>query len=277
MDCIEVRRTLWPADLLRVSDAETEAALAHAENCRSCSRFLEGDRRLAQLIRDSVPRAKAPAALRERLYTALARERAGDVVAGRTPRERSASPRTWQLAVAVLLLLGLGAAAMGRWLGTTGPTGGEASSPAAAFAEDYLRRVMEREELRSGDAGAVAAFFVRELGVAMSPPQVPGFQLRRASICLMNGRRGGMVEYERDGQELSYYLIPHRAATVVGAPGLDARRVQIGEPGSSLASERGLSVVTWWSGGHQHALVASLPPSELEDLAPLFFRSGSRL
>ncbi|MGD2218328.1 MAG: hypothetical protein PVJ64_16340, partial [Gemmatimonadales bacterium] len=77
MDCRRTRRTLWPADGLRVGDTEVEAALAHAEECACCSEFLEEDRRVAQLIRESVPRVRAPRELKERLYTALARERAG--------------------------------------------------------------------------------------------------------------------------------------------------------------------------------------------------------
>ncbi len=62
MQCNEVRRILWPADSLRLGDEKVEEALRHAESCARCHAFLDRDRQLAQLIRESVPRAQAPPA-----------------------------------------------------------------------------------------------------------------------------------------------------------------------------------------------------------------------
>ncbi len=267
MDCREARKTLWPADGLRVGDAEVGAALAHAEACGSCSEFLEQDRRMAQLIRDSAPRVRAPRELRERLFTALARERLG------FPTSNTASHRFQQpWAVAAILVAGLAVGVAADWL-----VGGSRGTPVAtAFAEDYLRRVVEREELRTADRRQVALFFARELGVAMSPPGIPEFDVKRAAICLMNGRRGGVIEYESRDRQLSYYLIPQEGGSTVERSDVDASAIESpsGEPG--LSSERGLSVATWWDAGHQHALVGDMPVQELERLAPLFVCPASR-
>jgi hypothetical protein len=72
MDCRETRRTLRSADVLRLSDAEVEGALEHAEACPACGAFLEVDRRVARLIRESISPVCAPPEFRERLYAALA-------------------------------------------------------------------------------------------------------------------------------------------------------------------------------------------------------------
>jgi anti-sigma factor RsiW len=268
VDCVEARRILWPADGLRVGDAEVEAALAHAEVCVSCSDFLEEDRRVARLIRDSVPRVRAPRELRERLYTALARERAGPRA---SPEVGRRVRRPW--AVAAVLVAGLALGLAGSWL-----AGGSRRAPmASAFAEDYLRRVVEQDELLTADRQQIASFFARELGVATPPPTVPEFELQRATICLMNGRRGGVVEYESRGRQLSYYIIPHAGKATVESSGVDASTIEGGSSEPGLSSERGLGVATWWDNGHQHALVGNLPAEELKRLAPLFACPSSRL
>jgi anti-sigma factor RsiW len=268
VDCREARRTLWPADGLRVGDAEVEAALAHAEGCVSCSEFLEEDRRVAQLIRDSVPRVRAPRELRERLYTALARERAG------SPAPRRRARRLWRpWAVAAMLATGLALGLTGNWL----IDGGRGSPVATAFAEDYLRRVVERDELRTADRQQIASFFARELGVAMPPPNVPEFQVRRATICLMNGRRGGVVEYESRGRQITYYLMPHEGDSPAEQARISASTIEESFRTPGLSSQRGLGVATWRDGEHQHALVGNLPADELKRLAPLFACPPARL
>jgi hypothetical protein len=263
IDCREVRRRLWPADVLRVSDAEVEAALKHAERCPACRLFLEEDRHVAQMVRDHVPRVRAPRELRERLYTVLARERAGSatVNVGRGGRSRS------KVALAAVVVGGLVIGAVGQQLASRSVS----ASPAEEFAEDYLRRVVEEEELRTTDRQEIASFFARELGVAMPPPDVRDFRVERATICLMNGRRGGVVEYNGQGRRLTYYLLPYvGGAAAEPAQGVDGGvgRATFGAP--ALAEERGLGVATWWDDKHQHALVGDFSAQELRRLAPLF-------
>jgi hypothetical protein len=259
MDCAAARKRLWPADVLRVSDAEVEAALNHAENCSACQVFLEEDRRVAQLIRETVPPVQAPRELRERLYTALARERAGLAVGRVGGRGR----RRWAT-VAVLTAALLVAGSAGYRLLTKAAT----DSAATAFAEDYLRRVVEQEELKTADRAEIAAFFARELGVAMPPPEIPGFELKRASICLMNGRRGGVVEYRSPFHQLSYYVIPGESTAEADRKLVAVAGKRAAIPAApAIAEESGLGVATWWDGRHQHALVGDVSSRELLRLA----------
>lgn len=265
-DCSETRRTLWPADIMRVSDAEVEAALGHAEGCVNCRRFLERDRRVARLIRESVPRVCASRELRERLYTALARERSG--VLSRVGWRWSRA-----LGVAVVVVAGAAAGTAAHWLLE------RPSDPATStFAEDYLRRVVEQDVLESSDPQQIAGFFTRELGVSMPPPEVPGYQLQRATICLMNGLRGAVVEYGADGKRFSYYIIPHRTETFASSRAEDSRLVdrRVSWP-AVVGRERGLDVATWWDGEHQHAVVGDLPEGELEHIVLLLRTTPTRL
>lgn len=268
MDCQQVRKTLWPADILRVSDTEVEAALEHARHCDDCAVFLEQDRRIAELIRESVPQVRAPRELRERLYTVLARERAGS--AAKHGRRWS---RNRPLAAA-LVLAAVALAPVAHWF-VTRP---HSSSAADEFAQDYLRRVVEQEALASADRREIASFFARALGVSVAPPEVPDFRIQRATICLMNGRRGGVVEYRDNGKHVSYYLLPVDGEDEALFLGLDIREMgRKWEAAGVRDEERGLGVATWRDGLHQHALVGNLSVEELRRLAPLFTRSTSSL
>ncbi len=261
MKCSEARQILWPADDLRVGDDTVEEALTHAERCPDCSAFLEQDRQVAGLIRDSVPRAPAPRELRERLFTALARERAG--LDSQAQKRRAAWGRRW-VVVAAMALVALSAGSFALWKSEGGPG---RPSAATAFAQDYLRRVVEQESMRGTDK-EIAAFFVRELGVAVQPPKIPGFAVNRAIISLLNGRRGGVIEYAGKGQQLSFYVIP-----VGDDPITEPEDLRVGQIAGdlsvsiALSAETGLAVATWRDGPHQHALVGNAEVDELRLLA----------
>lgn len=266
MDCREARRTLWPADALRVSDDAVEEALNHAERCQHCSEFLEEDRRVARLIRERVGRVQAPTALRERLFTALARERAAEYADRATTRGRSVTA----LAAGILLALGVSVGAFGLWVASPWLP---SETGATAFVEDYLRRVVEQETLATGSRDEVAAFFARELGVRMEPPEVANFELQRALVCLLNGRRGAVVEYRFGERELSYYTVPAQPGQRPAWAGesFDIERFPTNPMGdAALSSEKGVAVATWRDSQHHHALVANFGVEELEKLAPVF-------
>lgn len=258
MQCSEVRQILWPADSLRLGDEKVEEALRHAESCAHCYAFLERDRQLAQLIREGVPRVQASRELRERLFTALARERAGT-----PPRRRQPFLGRRSLALAAMLLV---AAAMGGIAYRISNSGAQ-SGPAETFAQDYLRRVVEQESMYGTDT-EISSFFARELGVAMRPPEIPGFEVQRALVCLLNGRRGGVIEYKGEDQHLSFYMVPDGGSAITEPVDMEIGWVTDGADISVAPSgASGLSVATWHDGGHQHALIGNVEAEELRDLA----------
>ncbi len=132
--------------------------------------------------------------------------------------------------------------------------------------------------MRSADRAEIAQFFDRQLGEGMTPPEIPGFEIDRALICLLNGRRGGVVEYHRQDRHLAHYVVPVSDDPVAAASGLDVREVA-GELGAlpHRHGGTGLVVATWWDGVHQHALVGNLTSAELRELAEQVAHGSSRL
>jgi anti-sigma factor RsiW len=74
-------------------------------------------------------------------------------------------------------------------------------------------------------------------------------------ICLIEGERAAMVEYEIGGRTIAHYLLP-----VGGEKAMRASDVR-------SASEAGVQVVSWSDGRFEHALVSDLSESDLRDLA----------
>ena len=104
----------------------------------------------------------------------------------------------------------MGAAALATAVGTAVFTGApeEAVDPDAVFVDDYLRRAVAEERIETSDVSRVRAWLTRELGLAMKPLVMDGLRLAGAEICLLNGRRGAMIQYELEGQTISHYLVP---------------------------------------------------------------------
>lgn len=266
MDCREAQDRLWPADVLRSSDTEVEAALEHAETCAVCRVRLEEAQRMAELIRAAVPRVRAPQQLKERLRAVLAHEPA-------PPEEdsgRTADPETEVVAVRSRRRIG-GIAMVSVGMLIVGFVGYRLANRASdayatAFAEDYLRRLASHEENWSGDRVEIASLFERELGVAAPPPQIPDFEVERATICLLNGHRGGVVEYRSRSRRLTYYVIPGVPEARVGTPVKDG----VVPPVPAIAEEHGLGVAVWSDSRHQHALVGEFSSHDLHLLSALF-------
>ncbi|MFN2431681.1 MAG: hypothetical protein ABR599_02465, partial [Gemmatimonadota bacterium] len=76
MSCGRARRLLWPDGGPRSSSPDVIDAQHHLAACQACQRFVREMHAIADLLHDAAPREEAPAEVRGRLFTALARARA---------------------------------------------------------------------------------------------------------------------------------------------------------------------------------------------------------
>ncbi|RMH20954.1 MAG: hypothetical protein D6701_03125 [Gemmatimonadetes bacterium] len=262
MDCHEARATLWPPERLRLAEPDVVRARAHVQACAACSEYFDQDRCLLEVY-DRLRRTRAPRRVRERVFDALARERAGLGSGGVEVAMRSdvRRVRDWRpVRIAAMLVV----AAAGFWglsrVSGDLPRASLAATTGDEFVEDYVRRAVGEDNIDTSDPAVVARFLVRELGLQLRPLQLGGLRLAGAEICLVDGRRGAMIRYVAADDEqtvVSHYIIP--------SDGARPRRPMLskaapGEPG-------GPSVVTWATPSVEQALVGELPADALLLLA----------
>ncbi len=124
-----------------------------------------------------------------------------------------------------------------------------------AFAKDFMHA--ELPEIESGNLTAtqVAAFYDQHFGDQLDPARLLDAPVTRVAVCVVEGRRGAMVEYDVAGERLVYYQIP-----------LDDAR-----SGNDLRTGRegSLNVARWGDDHSEHVLVSALPVENLEELAKL--------
>ncbi|MGH7718662.1 MAG: anti-sigma factor family protein [Gemmatimonadaceae bacterium] len=243
MTCGRARRLLWPDGGPQVASAERIEAQEHLAGCAACQRFVREMRALGEAVREAAPREQAPGEVRSRLFAAIARARAG-----RQPLAKRRVARWW-LAAAAVFVVALGSAlTAGRLLRDA------QADPISAMAEDHAT-ALGGARVASGDPAAVTRWLAGQVHFAVYVPVLPGAQLRGARICMMDGRRGAVVEYEVDGVAVSYFVIPNGAADG-------------GEPARfDHARRAGYDVVSWREPGLLHAMVGSVPRSRLVALA----------
>ena len=269
MNCSEARHALWPPERPRLAEAEVLEARRHVQGCPACESYLAQDRRLLEAY-DRAGKERAPQILRERVFDALARERSkglgltpsggadasavAEAPAGvEGPARRNVS-RRWILAAAVSVA---GLLAGGSVVSLRNVP--DALNGGGLFAEDYLRRAVAQERIVSSDAAEVSRFLTRELGRSIRPLQVAGLRLTGAEICLIEGRRGAMIQYVEDGREISHYLIPRE--------GTQPRDPEPAVAWSSSGSAGGPALITWATAEIEQALVGEVPEAHLVELA----------
>ena len=251
LTCDQVREVLWPLDRPREHSEHEEAARAHLRECEACQGFFERDAVVSKLLERHGITAPAPAPMRERVFDALARERALFGGPRRSSRRHWTRARSLIAAATAATLLGVSGAAL--W------TARERGSDGADYVQDFMSRAVEADVVESPEPDEVSRFFMRELGMSVTPVTVADAKMSRAMVCLIKGRRAAMVEYEMDGSTVAHYRLPADGRLI-------DRRQEL-----RTASERGVQVARWTDEKFEHALVSDLPEAELEQLARTLF------
>ncbi|MPZ21241.1 MAG: hypothetical protein GEV06_25590 [Luteitalea sp.] len=92
---------------------------------------------------------------------------------------------------------------------------------------------------------------------AVHIPVMPDAAFEGARLCYLDGRRGVVLRYQVDGDEVSYYVM--LAGPSYAPPPAPERFLR--------GAESGYQVVAWHDAGLTHALVGKLPEARLLQLA----------
>ena len=249
--CEQALERLWPlTEPGEMDSPELEEAREHLRRCSACQAYFRRDATLGRRLRDL--RSYGLVALPEACRAELLMQISGDAqvsdpdvqpIEAKQPRRGRSWPEWIATAAAITLLAG----------GLAISNSIEAPLSDGAFMADFMHA--ELPEIGSGDVTAtqVAAFYTEQFGDRMNPARLLDAKVTRVAVCVVEGRRGAMVEYDLDGERLVYYQIP-----------LDGDRTA-----SDLrtGTEGNLNVARWGDDLSEHVLVSALPLENLEEYA----------
>ncbi len=233
LTCAQARRVLWPGQGPRPASPDVLAAQEHVAGCAPCSAFFVEQATLGAAVRES-DRRSAPDALRRRVLAM--------VRGGRQPALRKVA-----LGVAATVLIAAGAVAI--WW----PDRGVSERTILSLFTAEHQRLVAGGGISSGDPAEVTRWFAGRVDFALRIPEFAGGALLGGRLCMADGHRGAIVEYEFEGQMVSYFVLP---LAVRGAPA-ELRH----------AAQAGYRVVWWMQDGLLHGVVGGLPAERLEQLA----------
>jgi anti-sigma factor RsiW len=259
--------------------AETDAdaaLLEHLASCPACNSRLEAEGRFRDLIKRHAPKAQAPEYLLGKVLDGAALEAPGESTdrnaAGRPieggNRELSgfrafirpgfvASPgRLLALSTAVLCI------ALLVVFFSTRPQGGE-SPTVLELVEDHIRYlpVTEGKQIVSSSCAEVEKWFAGQLDFAVKVPEFDACQLLGGRRCYLFGQSAALVFYEKQGKNLSLFVLEDRGFDVKAMLWKDYANKRVG-----VIDYKGYHLVFYRKSGLAYALVSDLPDDMLMEL-----------
>jgi hypothetical protein len=187
--------------------AEVAEARAHIADCSECAEFFDQDRALLDLY-DKLRTETALREVREKVFDTLVAARWDP--SGDQPTEKDPLGSSWKRTAAWSLGVPIALAEIG--FGDFSADGPPELADGTMFVEDYLRRAVGQDHITTSDPDEIGRFLARELGMRLRPIQLNGLVVEGVEICLLEGRRGAMVVYKKNGAMISHYLVPRHGA-----------------------------------------------------------------
>jgi anti-sigma factor RsiW len=246
---------------------ELEDFLSHLDSCARCQEHLEAEKDLSATLHRFRPLYSAPAALRDRVATAVQHPPASrgrgrvDQRAHRFFGERLSGVlgrlSNWRILTPAAAVLALCLAFVPDILRNV-----QAASyvdTAVATHRNYLSGNLP-SGLRSNSPATVTAWFAGKvpfdfrLPVAKSVPEKnPAYRLTGATLVNFKGGPAALITYERQNEKISLLVDSSNSAAVAGGD-----EVRFGKLTFHYYNVAGFRVVTWTNHGLSYALVSSV-------------------
>lgn len=247
MNCRETRIILFPTPEKALVTVQTQAAVDHLRECKSCQDFFERQREWSSALRAKAGAETAPDALRETTVRLVERHGTAGIPWLSTRRQ----------------VLMAGAAAVVAAFGVLRLTSGLPSQ--ALFQEmcaDHAKYLDARSQLASSDPAAIESWFRDKAEFRVQVPALDHADLLGSRLCFLKRHKAALIFYRRQGRPVSLFELSRSG---ISLSALD-RSVIDGSP-IWHKSFNGYSLVAFESRGVVTVLVSELRESELLPLA----------
>ncbi len=238
--------------------AEAAQAEAHVSHCEACQEFFASEERLTDLLRTRAPRQRVSAALREKIFSEIARERKRSAKGSRWFRELLRS----RLALAVLLVLAVLAGSF--WLinrqGRAAP-----QQMASVLIDDHAHSVTGATDIASSDHAVVQSWFEGKVDFNFRLPAAIDRSLIGGRLCNLQGRRAALIYYQQPQSRVSLFIFD---GADVQLP--DDQLISLDGKRCLMDSNKGYNAVLWKERGVVYGLVSDASRADLLQLAAQF-------
>jgi anti-sigma factor RsiW len=252
MDCTEVRTHLIDRRRGTLTGELREPVESHLAECAMCRSEDAADRELSVVLRDHLPKRRAPESLRRAIEQRLA---------GKPPRASGGLRPTRRAVVASAVATFAAAAAFLLWM----PTQHDVMVTEAV--NDHLRILYGAHplEVESGGVHQVKPWFEGRVDFA---PSVgfggdDDFPLQGGAIAYFVDRKAAAYIYKRRLHVITLFVYRADGLPWSFAP---TSSVSLGHLRANELTTRGFHVILWRDGDLGYALVSDLDPRELETL-----------
>ena len=264
MQCGAARKHLY---LLRKPGAQAvfpvapdvAEAQAHVAACRACQELFAAEERLGAVLQARAPREKASASFRERVLSAVARERRRYSEAPR--RFRLMPRRTLLVTLASLLLIATG---VGLWLSHLRAR--VAQEPlVSVLIDDHAHTQPNEAQIASSNSDDVESWFEGKVGFSFRLPPLRDPSLTGGRLCNLQGRLAALVYYQHRQSRVSLFVVD---ASDVELP--DDRLIALDGKRCLVDTKKGYNAVLWKERGLVYGLVSDARSADLLQLAAQF-------
>ncbi|MBI3989887.1 MAG: zf-HC2 domain-containing protein [candidate division NC10 bacterium] len=259
MECEEAKFGLYALLDDELDVAKNLEILSHLEGCPACQRELELDERLKVLVREQLS-ACSPSS---QLWAKVARQIEQETEEGRHPWEAFSKlwpkARLFQAALAGLAVVVVFSVSLLLIHSREAP-----SLLVDELVKDHIRSVTKESgpvDVLSADLAEIVQHFRAKFPFPSSVPVLvhEGSRLVGGSFCQLGETKGIRFTYELgNGRTVSLYQLERSERTPFPRPG--SGHLYVGQP-------QGPGLVLWGDEGFLYALVAELPPEDLQRLA----------
>jgi anti-sigma factor RsiW len=243
MDCTRAQTLLAPEPGPSATFPEADEALAHYSACERCQTSFANQRRVADRLRHLAQNQRAPAALRDRVLTAI-------------NLEQDKIQRRARLRFAFSGGAGLVAAAAAMVLWLSGPA--DPQDVLGPFVAQAIDEEPASQSMVTADAAPLEEWLASQMGESVHVPIIPDAELVAGEVASVEGMPSAAVRYRVRGAELTYFALP---------AGKTIARMTVEDDEMVSLTSGDYEVVVWGEDGSARVLVASLPRDELQAIA----------
>ncbi len=248
MNCLEVRKHLYPQPSQCVLTVETAHSMEHLRRCEACQRYFADQAQWSRWLKEKIGTDSAPASL----VGSISRQ----VEQTQEALRRSTVHWSFMLKVAAAVLL-LALVLVGWAFYRV-----SSQKMFQALCEDHTHYLDANSQIPSSSPNVLESWFREKTDFGVRIPKLDSADLVGGRLCVLRQRKAALVFYRKEGRVISLFQFNARGITLSALEQAEIDGILLWR-----ASFQGYSLAAFENRGVIYAMVSDLRESTLLELA----------